>query len=100
MARAVSPRRYNKCSNLFAVMMCAGTAYRRSVVTALKTPPRVSPKPIGAKLEMSGRENNHLLIVGNPVPIYVGAHLLNAARSLELSVELCDSRTALLLHGQ
>ena len=35
-----------------------------------------------------------MLIVGNPEPIHVGAHLLNAARSLELSVELCDSNTA------
>ena len=38
--------------------------------------------------------NHRLLIVGNPEPIHIGAHLLNAARALELSVELCDSNTA------
>jgi spore maturation protein CgeB len=43
---------------------------------------------------MSGRENNRLLIVGNPEPNHVGGHLLNAAQSLELSVELCDSNAA------
>jgi hypothetical protein len=43
---------------------------------------------------MSGRANNRLVIVGNPEPIHVGAHLLNAARSLGLSVELCDSKAA------
>lgn len=38
--------------------------------------------------------NLRLLIVGNPDPIHVGAHLLNAARSQERSVEFCDSREA------
>jgi hypothetical protein len=38
--------------------------------------------------------NHRLLIVGNPAPIHVGAHMLNAARALGLSVELCDSDTA------
>jgi spore maturation protein CgeB len=38
--------------------------------------------------------NRRLLIVGNPGPIHVGAHLLNAARELGLQVELCDSDSA------
>ncbi len=38
--------------------------------------------------------DHRLLIVGNPEPIHIGAHLLNAARSLGLSVELCDSNDA------
>ena len=39
--------------------------------------------------------NQHqLLIVGNPEPIHVGAHLLNAARALDLSVQIYDSNTA------
>lgn len=38
--------------------------------------------------------NHRLLIVGNPDPIHIGAHLLNAARTLGLSVELCDSNAA------
>lgn len=36
----------------------------------------------------------HVLIVGNPEPFHVGAHLLNAAHALELSAELCDSQHA------
>jgi spore maturation protein CgeB len=35
-----------------------------------------------------------LLIVGNPEAIHVGAHLLDGARELRLSVELCDTRGA------
>ena len=35
-----------------------------------------------------------LLIVGNPEPIHVGAHLLSAARHLGLDVRLCDSAAA------
>lgn len=38
--------------------------------------------------------NHRLLIVGNPEPIHVGAHLLQAARALGLSVDLCDSNNA------
>lgn len=35
-----------------------------------------------------------LLIVGNPEPIHVGAHLLAAARELGVTAELCDVRRA------
>jgi hypothetical protein len=38
--------------------------------------------------------NHRLLIVGNPDPTHVGAHLLNAARALGLPVELYDSSAA------
>lgn len=37
---------------------------------------------------------DRLLIVGNPEPIHVGAHLLTAARGLGLDVRLCDSQDA------
>lgn len=35
-----------------------------------------------------------LLIVGNPEPIHIGAHLLEAARELSVQVDLCDVRPA------
>lgn len=38
--------------------------------------------------------NHRLLIVGNPDPIHVGSHLLNAARGLGLGAEICDSNEA------
>jgi spore maturation protein CgeB len=38
--------------------------------------------------------NRHLLIVGNPAPIHLGAHFLHAAQAQGLSVKLCDSRVA------
>lgn len=37
---------------------------------------------------------DRLLIVGNPDPVHVGAHLLAAARELGLAAELCDVRRA------
>jgi hypothetical protein len=46
----------------------------------------------GGKLQQ--KSDQRLLIVGNPAPIHVGAHLHNAARALGLSVELCDSDDA------
>jgi hypothetical protein len=38
--------------------------------------------------------DHRLLIVGNPDPIHVGAHLLHAARALRLQVKLCNSNIA------
>ncbi len=38
--------------------------------------------------------NERLLIVGNPDPVHVGAHLFNAAQASRLSVKLCDSNSA------
>src|SRR5262245_33247530 len=38
--------------------------------------------------------NQRLLIVGNPEPIHVGAHLLHAAQTLGLSVEFLNSNGA------
>jgi hypothetical protein len=38
--------------------------------------------------------NQRLLIVGNPDPIHLGSHLWNAAKTLGMAVELCDSREA------
>ncbi|MCI0390835.1 MAG: glycosyltransferase [Acidobacteria bacterium] len=38
--------------------------------------------------------DHSLLIVGNPEPIQVGAHLLQAARDLGLSVDFCDCNIA------
>jgi spore maturation protein CgeB len=35
-----------------------------------------------------------LLIVGNPDPVHVGAHLLNGAQALGLKAEICDSNEA------
>ena len=35
-----------------------------------------------------------VVIVGNPDPIHVGAHLLAAARRLGLQAHICDSREA------
>jgi hypothetical protein len=46
----------------------------------------------GGRLQLAS--NHRLLIVGNSEPIHIGAHLLNAARALGLSVELFDSNTA------
>src|SRR5262245_13227746 len=43
---------------------------------------------------MRDEDNRRLLVVGNPEPIHVGAHLLNAARALGLSAELYDSNNA------
>ncbi len=39
-----------------------------------------------------------LLIVGNPELIHIGSHLQQAARSMGLPVELCDTRTAFDVH--
>jgi hypothetical protein len=39
-------------------------------------------------------KNNRLVIVGQPQPFHVGAHFLNAARSLGLEVELLDASAA------
>lgn len=43
---------------------------------------------------MSTVDNQQLLIVGNPNEIHVGAHLLHAAQSLRLPVQLCDVNNA------
>lgn len=43
---------------------------------------------------MTTHSRTRLLIVGNPEPIHIGAHLLDAARDLGLKVELCDVRKA------
>ena len=39
-------------------------------------------------------DNRRLLIVGNPNEIHVGAHLLRAAQSLRLPVQMCDVNNA------
>jgi spore maturation protein CgeB len=38
--------------------------------------------------------DRRLLIIGNPNPIHVGAHLLRAAQEIGLAVEICDSNAA------
>jgi hypothetical protein len=43
---------------------------------------------------MTPADGERLLIVGNPEPIHVGAHLLRAAHDLGLPAMLCDSRQA------
>lgn len=43
---------------------------------------------------MSPGSGLRLLLVANPEPVHVGAHLLNAARALGVTTHLCDTRAA------
>jgi spore maturation protein CgeB len=47
---------------------------------------------------MRSLNGQRLLIVGNPEPVHVGAHLLKSARDLGLRTRLCDVRLAYQAH--
>ncbi len=49
-------------------------------------------------LTMQSLNGEGLLLVGNPDPVHVGAHLLKAAAVLGLRVRLCDVRLAFQAH--